>query len=165
MQAQNSWSGAWTCAVPGLVQCSFWCVGSGVFVGDFSKGSIQPSSVQGLRCRLRSVCQGLQQGQDTGCFCAGTEMWALQYVLVDLTRAWPRLVHCRDQDVSSGVFVGVLNKGRTLAGSGQGSGVSSGALNRGRTHLISEGGSELWAHGCLPGAWTKERPSLLQCRE
>ena len=61
-------------------------VGSGMFVGSLNRGRTQPSSVQGLRCRLRSVCQGLQQGQDPDCFCAGTEMWVEEYVLGDLTR-------------------------------------------------------------------------------
>ena len=62
-------------------------VGSGMFVGVLNNGRTQPSSVQALRCRLRSVCQGLQQGQGPDCFCAGTEMWAQEYMLGESNKA------------------------------------------------------------------------------
>ena len=47
-------------------------------------------------------------------------MWTQEHLPVASASAWPRLVQCREWDIGSGVFVRVLNKGRTPPGSVQG---------------------------------------------
>ena len=49
-------------------------VGSGVFVRVLPKGRSQPGSVRGPRCRFRSVCRVIEQGQDPPYLSAWTEM-------------------------------------------------------------------------------------------
>ena len=45
--------------------------------GAWKKGRIQPGSAQGLRCGLRRICRGFEQGQDPAHFNAASAMRAL----------------------------------------------------------------------------------------
>ena len=77
--------GALTSAVRSLVECRDQYVASGVFARGLNQSKIQPGSVQGLICGLRSICRGLEQRQDTAWFRAGTKMWVQEYSLRDGT--------------------------------------------------------------------------------
>ena len=114
---------------------------SGVFTRGLDQYRIQPGSVQGRGCRLRSVCRclnlsrtqtGSLQGprcglrsvyrrlepvQDPTWCSAGTDMLAQECLSGSCTKAQSSLVQCRDREVRSGVFVGGLNKCRTQPGS------------------------------------------------
>ena len=68
----------------------------GVFARCLNEGRSQPASVQASGGGLRSVCQGLAQGQEGA-----------------------SLVRCRHGAVGSGVFVRVLPEGRSQPGSMQ----------------------------------------------
>ena len=109
-------------------------VGSGVFVRDLNKGRSQPGSVRGPRCRFRSVCRVIEQGQDppylsawtemcpqecflrfehgkdADCFRSETEMWTQEDVFGCLTRAGSRLVQCSDRAVGAAAFAGGFSK-------------------------------------------------------
>ena len=69
-------------------------MGSGLFAGGLNKSRNQPGSVQGPRCRLRSVFPVLEQGQDPAWFSAGTEMWAQECLSgLNEARTQPGSVH------------------------------------------------------------------------
>ena len=70
---------------------------SGVSVW-MNKGWIQPRSVQGPRCGLRSVFRVLEQGQDPAWFREGTQIWAQEYFPWISASAGPSLVQCRERD-------------------------------------------------------------------
>ena len=113
-----------------------------MFVRVLNKGSAQPSSVQGRRCRLKSVCWGTEQGQDPAYFRAGTEKWPQESVLWDPIRGRPRLVQCSDREVVSGVCVGSSKQGQDQD--------SFNAV------------TEMWAQAHSPMASASAWPSLIQ---
>ena len=99
-----------------------------MFDGTLYEGRIQPSCVQWPRGRLRSVCRGIEPGQDQVSSPTGTEMFSQVCVRVGnkrrtqpssgqgpiqaqeclsgvCTRVGSSLIECREQQVGSGVLL------------------------------------------------------------